>query len=118
MSTLRGQIIAFPNENAVMDFRNRARRVECPFFSLLAAPSQGQFSFARIVSSKRNIGGAVERNRARRRLRAAIQKVWSDKKPLDLVLYARKAVLSADFAKIVESLKKGISDALGADWTD
>jgi ribonuclease P protein component len=118
MSTLRGKIVSFPNEGAVVAFRNRSRRAEGPFFSLLAAPSEGQKSFVRIVSSKRNIGGAVERNRARRRLRAAVQKVWQAKNPVDLVLYARGAVLTADFEKIVESLKKGVRDALGADWTN
>ena len=115
MSTLRGKVTSFPNEGAVAAFRNRSRRMEGPFFSLLAAPSEGGKSFVRIVSSKRNIGGAVERNRARRRLRAAVQKVWSAQKPVDLVLYARGAVLTADFGEIVESLKKGVRNALGAD---
>jgi ribonuclease P protein component len=45
------------------------------------------------------LGGAVERNRIRRRMRAAICRHLAElTRPLDLVLHPRKSVLTMDFA--------------------
>src|ERR1051326_7725053 len=45
------------------------------------------------------LGGAVERNRIRRRMRAALSRHLSAlEKPVDLVLHPRKSVLTMDFA--------------------
>jgi len=47
------------------------------------------------------LGGAVERNRIRRRMRAAVQRHLSGLSvPLDVVMHPRKAVLSMDFASL------------------
>jgi ribonuclease P protein component len=47
------------------------------------------------------LGGAVQRNRIRRRLRAAVQRHLSGIfLPLDVVLHPRKAVLSMDFDRL------------------
>ena len=47
------------------------------------------------------LGGAVERNRIRRRMRAAVQRHLSVLSvPLDVVMHPRKAVLSMDFASL------------------
>lgn len=58
----------------------------------------------------RKIGGAVERNRARRRLRAAADAVlrpgpagW------DIVLVGRAATLDRPFAKLVEDLRAALA---------
>jgi ribonuclease P protein component len=49
----------------------------------------------------RLLGGAVERNRIRRRMRAAVQRhLAALLVPLDLVMHPRKAVLSMDFAHL------------------
>ena len=45
------------------------------------------------------LGGAVERNRIRRRMRAALSRHVRDlAKPVDVVLHPRKSVLTMDFA--------------------
>jgi len=47
------------------------------------------------------LGGAVERNRIRRRMRAAVQRRLAElAKPLDVVLHPRKSVLQLKFAQL------------------
>jgi ribonuclease P protein component len=47
------------------------------------------------------LGAAVERNRIRRRMRAAISRHLAElTRPLDLVLHPRKSVLAMDFARL------------------
>jgi len=47
------------------------------------------------------LGGAVERNRIRRRMRAAVSRHLTELvKPLDLVLHPRKSVLTMKFAQL------------------
>jgi len=57
------------------------------------------------TASKR-VGGAVERNRARRRLRAVVTKVIPDhaKPGYDFVLIARKGTLTRPFPKLLDDL--------------
>ena len=53
------------------------------------------------------LGGAVERNRIRRRLRAAVQRhVRELARPLDVVLHPRKAVLTLEFAKLESEVEQ------------
>lgn len=47
------------------------------------------------------LGGAVERNRIRRRMRAAIARHLTELiRPIDLVLHPRKSVLTMDFVQL------------------
>lgn len=47
------------------------------------------------------LGGAVERNRIRRRLRAAVQRHLAELPlPVDIVIHPRKAVLAMNFAQL------------------
>ena len=47
------------------------------------------------------LGGAVERNRIRRRMRAAVQRHLAELVvPLDVVMHPRKTVLSMDFGRL------------------
>jgi ribonuclease P protein component len=51
------------------------------------------------------LGGAVERNRIRRRMRAAISRHLAElTRPLDLVLHPRKSVLTMDFTRLEAEL--------------
>ena len=63
------------------------------------------------VSKK--VGGAVARNRAKRRLRAAVATVLKDARPgLDVVLVGRKATLERPWTQLVADLR-GAATGLG-----
>ena len=65
-----------------------------------ADDAPGRFGFA--VSSR--LGGAVVRNRIKRRLRAAAQRCEAD--GLDIVVIARDGAQRADFQTLDESLRE------------
>jgi len=53
------------------------------------------------------LGGAVERNRIRRRLRAAVRRrLRSLSLPLDIVLHPRKSVQTLEFARLEVELER------------
>jgi len=57
------------------------------------------------------LGGAVQRNRIRRRMRAAVQRHLAElSAPLDVVMHPRKAVLNMEFAR----LDAEVAQVLGA----
>lgn len=78
-------------------------------------PSAGEPAVRVGFTASRKVGGAVQRNRARRRLRAAVQEVL----PVlaapghDFVIVARAQTLSRDFAMLKEDLETGLK-RLGA----
>ncbi len=61
-------------------------------------------------TASKKVGGAVERNRARRRLRAVVAKIIPDhaKPGYDLVLIARKGTLTRPFPKLLDDLVKSL----------
>jgi len=61
-------------------------------------------------TASRRVGGAVERNRARRRLRAAVRAVMPQhaEPGHDYVLIARKETLRRDFAALTGDLEKAL----------
>ena len=99
------KVLRFSGEAAFREHRRTARRSEEAAFTAFVLPSvDGKWCFA-VVASKARIGGAVERNRAKRRLRAAFATACEDvKNPLAVILYSKKAALTADFAELVKTL--------------
>jgi ribonuclease P protein component len=60
----------------------------------------------------RALGGAVDRNRMKRRLREASRAVWHGFHPaaaVDVVVNPKKSLLSADFAGLVEEMRKALA---------
>jgi len=57
----------------------------------------------------RGLGGAVERNRIRRRLREAIRLHRSElSSPVDVVVHPKKSVLRVDFASLEEQVQRAL----------
>jgi ribonuclease P protein component len=55
------------------------------------------------------LGGSVERNRIRRRMREAVRRSWrACEAPVDVVFNPRKSVLSLPFAKLVDEVERGL----------
>lgn len=84
--------------------RRTGRSHAHPFLVLIAAPNgleHSRFGF----TAGRSIGGAVQRNRAKRRMRAALQEYFAKVQPgWDAILVARPAILGAPWQKITRSL--------------
>ena len=58
------------------------------------------------VIAGRSVGGAVQRNFAKRRLRSAFQNLMTDlDEGFDLVLIARKPILEVDYPSIEKSIR-------------
>ena len=62
------------------------------------------------LTASRKVGGAVARNRARRRLRAAAREVLprQARKDLDYVLIARRETLSRPWAELLADLERAL----------
>jgi ribonuclease P protein component len=55
------------------------------------------------------LGGAVERNRIKRRMREAVRLSWhACGEPVDVVFNPRKSVLTLPFAKVVMEVTRGL----------
>ena len=84
--------------------RELGRRIDCGAFMLTwcVRPSDGPAGPARVgvVASRAAVGGAVHRNRAKRRLRTLYRQHQHLVPPgLDLVLTARAALLRLEFSE-------------------
>jgi ribonuclease P protein component len=78
----------------------RRGRVRDPFLHVPSGPRVG-FTVGRVL------GGSVERNRIRRRMREAVRlNLDLLSVPVDVVINPKKAVLTAEFPRIVEEVRK------------
>jgi ribonuclease P protein component len=82
--------------------QNHGRRVATRFMTVLAQPGHASRDRLGIIASRR-LGGAVVRNRAKRRLREIFRRQSADRpspgneRPLDLVVIPKRELLSAPF---------------------
>ena len=79
-------------------------RLHGRFLTILLRPSTGSSSRLGLVASKK-LGGAVERNRAKRLIREVFRRhveTGGSSGPVDLVVIPRRELLTAEFAQIVK----------------
>lgn len=85
------------------------RFVSPAFVLQRAAPEPDKNAVRYGLTATKKLGGAVVRNRARRRLRALAQSVLLEKAlPGDYVLIAREAALTRPFVQIKADLEKAL----------
>jgi ribonuclease P protein component len=61
----------------------------------------------------RVLGGAVERNRIRRRMREAVRLNWpAETAPVDIVFHPRKQVLDLPFEELAREVERGLQLAI------
>lgn len=85
--------------------RRNGKSYAHPLVVLVALPNEtGRLQIG--VTASRSLGGAVQRNRARRLLREALRPRLSEIKPgWDLILIARQPLLAASFQALQASLE-------------
>ena len=88
-----------------MRVRRTGKSYAHPLIILIASPNEQPNSrFA--VSASRAVGGAVSRNRAKRRIRAAVHSnLPTIKTGWDIILIARAPLIDAEWPRVHEALK-------------
>ncbi len=94
------------SSKAIQHIRQAGKSYASPLVVLMVLPNQEQITRYAIIAS-RSVGGAVQRNRCRRLLRAAMTFFVNDLDAgYEVVLIARQRLLSAPFEQIKSSLEK------------
>jgi len=87
-----------------MRVRRTGKSYAHPLIILIASPNQQLFSRFGVSASKA-VGGAVSRNRAKRRMRAAVQICLPTiKSGWDIILIARAPLVDAEWPHLIEAL--------------
>jgi ribonuclease P protein component len=99
-----------PNRSDFQRLTASRRKVSTPGFLLQAAPAPTSVVVPPLrvgFTASRKVGNAVERNRARRRLRALVSAILPDaaRPDWDYVLVARREILHRDFMTMGEELR-------------
>jgi ribonuclease P protein component len=97
-----------------LEVAGKGRKWTTPGLTLQALPYPGAATRVGFTASRRAVGIAVTRNRARRRLKAAAERIIpSHAAAGDYVVIARGATVSRDFAALVGDLEAALKQ-LGA----
>jgi ribonuclease P protein component len=75
---------------------DKGRRTHGRFLTIIAAPDGGPCARLGIVASKK-LGGAVDRNRAKRLIREVFRTITPVERPLDVVVIPKAPLLVAPF---------------------
>jgi ribonuclease P protein component len=90
--------------------QERGRRVSARYVTIIGRPNALDCDRLGIIASRR-VGGAVARNRAKRRLRELFRREApasaraAGRQPMDVVVVARPALVSAPFAAVREDFR-------------
>jgi|GEM_PF-1801676 ribonuclease P protein component len=107
-TTMKVTASRFQGEAAFVQHRRSAKRIEKAAFTAFVLPSTDTRWYFAAVASRR-LGGAVQRNRAKRRLRAAFAKAVAEiSAPHRVILYAKNPVLRTKFSDLVEHIGESI----------
>ena len=86
--------------------RGEGKTTAHPLVVLVTLDGQAENSRAGIITSK-SIGGAVQRNRVRRRLRAVLSSLLpGTTRNVDMLFIARKPILDAQFDELYRAVKE------------
>lgn len=96
--------------------QQHGRRVTSRYFTVLARPNARDRDRLGIVASRR-VGGAVERNRAKRRLRDVFRRQGaerSDARPMDFVVIAKPDLVTAPAGAVWAEFQSALSKLRGS----
>jgi ribonuclease P protein component len=96
--------------NLARDFRRfkaQERSIETPHFRLNYLPASSIPRFGFVITNK--IGGATERNRARRLLREVVRSRMDRMPPIEAVFIGRRSLPEARYEEVLASFDKALS---------
>ena len=91
--------------NDIVRVRRLGKSNAHPLFVLIILRNEStKFNRIAVVAGKA-VGGAVQRNKAKRKLKAALQQVYPNFSPgFDIILVARKKILDVSFQELLTAL--------------
>lgn len=89
--------------------RQRGRRAAMEAFTLFADPQRPRERSVVGISVSKGVGGAVVRNRIRRRLAALLHEALLGREPQRLLLVARPAAAAASFEALRTQVRKALA---------
>ncbi len=99
-------------KNDIQRVRQRGKSFPHPLLVLIVMPETDQTEAKVGVIATRSVGGAVERNRAKRLIRAAVDEVFDFIRPdCQILVLARKPILAAETSEIVSVLSHQLHKA-------
>jgi ribonuclease P protein component len=102
-----------------LEVQNTGRRVVARYLTMLGRPNGGAEDRLGIIASRR-LGGAVDRNRAKRRIREVFRRQRSTggpasgQPPLDLVVIARPGIVDAPFGDVTADFQTALRKLRGS----
>ena len=93
--------------------QNGGRRVSARYLTMIARPNTLACDRLGVIASRR-VGGAVARNRAKRRLRELFRRERptrareADRRALDVVVVARTALVTAPFSAVADDFRQAL----------
>lgn len=100
-------IVRLTRSCEIMRVRRLGKSHAHPLLILIIAPIPGQENSQVAVIAGKAVGNAVQRNRAKRRLRSAIQTLQTEiNSGFDIVIIARHDIAAASFQDIVNALRQ------------
>ncbi len=90
--------------------RQRGRRTACADLTIFRSDAgRGDERPLVGISVSKTVGGAVVRNRVRRRLQGALQELLTPELRMRAVVIPRPSVIAATYASLVQQLKQGLA---------
>jgi ribonuclease P protein component len=89
--------------------RRRGRRIDAKHLAIVAVPAQSGRRPRIAVVTPKGFGDAVKRNRARRRLVAALGAQRLPGNPYDMIVTARDSVRTVEFPELCRDLHEALA---------
>jgi len=101
------RIIRLTSSSDIQRVRRLGRSNAHPLLVLAAIQSDFPGPTRIAVIAGKSLGGAVQRNRAKRRLRGALQELSDNIQPgFDVICIARRSIIEAPFTDLVDALRE------------